>query len=474
MKKLTKIFIFLFAFVLIVPTWFSAKLTASAKVNNQVVGYSTFSGVVSKIINDYSGFTEREPGSEGEKKASEYIHAYLEDETSLEAYEDAYIKDGIQSFKFESKFSGAFENSQNIIYTLKAANKTDKKVILGCHYDAIAFDLNTESETYGELIGSQSVNGSAGNVATLLALAKYLPANNLEFNVEFVFFGAGESNNAGSDYYTKGISDEDKKNILCMINMNQIAFGENLYFYMNEISTKASDFVADVVYENRVEIEQVNVSHLNKTTAAQNDVLGLGYSHVALDSDNVNFMREEIPAINIFSGNYSEGVVIGRQEMNGKDLLTYTINDNISYILENYETYSIEENLYNVYKAVTNILTDADFVKVFEAEQGKTNWFYAIFANETLVFYLTIVAFIIFVIVAMYIYYRLSIKAYHANVEMEFLSSVMKITEGLDKGEKTDEVAKIVTQVVANDIKKDKVIKVKSTKKDKRDNGDEK
>ena len=46
----------------------------------------------------------------------------------------------------------------------------------------------------------------------------------------------------------------------------------------------------------------------------------------------------------------------------------------------------------------------------------------------------------------------------------------MKITEGLDKGEKSDEVAKVVTQVVANDIKKDKVIKVKSTKKDKQNN----
>jgi hypothetical protein len=77
------------------------------------------------------------------------------------------------------------------------------------------------------------------------------------------------------------------------------------------------------------------------------------------------------------------------------------------------------------------------------------------------------VAFIVFIIVAMFVYYRLSIKAYHANVELEFLSSVMKITDGLDKGDKSEDVAKVVTQVVANDIKKDKVIKKKSTKKDK-------
>ena len=93
--------------------------------------------------------------------------------------------------------------------------------------------------------------------------------------------------------------------------------------------------------------------------------------------------------------------------------------------------------------------------------------------NKKLIVFITIVVFFLMIIIASYVYYKLSIKAYHANVELEFLSSVMKITDGLDKGEKSDEVAKVVTQVVANDIKKDKVIKVKSTKKDKRDKNKE-
>lgn len=467
MKKFAKFFVFICAVLCVCSFGVSPKHIASAEVENQIVNFSTFSNDVASIIDDYAKFTNRTAGSAGEKTASEYIKNYLDTKTVLKPLNNAYIENGVQKFKFESKFSGLFESSQNIVYSLKSTKQTDKKVVIGCHYDSVAFDLDLNSDNFGDIIDSQSINGSAGNVASLLVLAKYLPSHNFDFNIEFVFFGAGESDNAGSNYYTTGISDEEKNNIICMINVNQVAFGQHLYFYMNEIETKSSNYVEGVALKQRLDVQQINISHLNKILLNENDVLGLGYSHVALDSDHVNFMKEGIQTINLFSGDYTDGIVIGRQEMAGKDLLTYTANDNISYILENFENYSIERNLFNVYRTISTVLTDSEFVKVFENSQGETNWFYAIFTNENLVFYLTIVAFIIFVIVAMYIYYKLSIKAYHANVEVEFLSSVMKISEHIDKDGNNEEVAKVVTKVVANDIKKDKVIKVKSTKKDK-------
>ena len=74
--------------------------------------------------------------------------------------------------------------------------------------------------------------------------------------------------------------------------------------------------------------------------------------------------------------------------------------------------------------------------------------------------------FIVFVIIAMYIYYKLSIKAYNANVEVEFLSSVVKISEQIDQNGLDANVPKVVSQVLANDIKKDKIIK-RRRKKDK-------
>ena len=470
MKKILKILMAAIACVFAIPATIASNLKASAATAGSVISYSNFESTVNSIISEYAIFDERLAGSEDEKNASEYIKEYLDNNTSLVARNDAYIKDGVQTFKFESIFSGVFETSQNIIYTLKSNKATEKKIIIGGHYDALAYDLNLNSETYGQTIASEGINGSAGSVATMLTLAKYLSADGLDFNIEFVFFGAGESNRAGSNYYTTGITEEDKENIICMINLSQIAYGENLYFYMNEVSTKSANFVEDVTYEGRVDIEKINTAHLNKVLLEnENNELGLGYTHVALDSDNINFMKEGIETINIFAGDYSNGIIIGRQEFEGADLITYTANDNIAYILENKEDYVIAENLYEVYKTIFVTITSDAFVSTFEASAGSTDFFYKVFTNSNLVLYLTVVVFIVLVVVALYVYYKLSVKAYYANIEMEFLSSVMKISDQLDKNGKDDTVAKVVSQVIANDIKKDKVIKVKKSKKDKED-----
>ena len=473
MKKIFKFLILVLAFVIVIPSTVGAKNIASANTVAPVVSESAFSSTVSGIINDYAAFKNRIAGSEGEEKAAEYIKSYLDNlsttNTLLVAKNNAYIKNGVQKFTFNSKFSNVVESSQNIIYTLSSKKKTEKKVIIGCHYDSMAIDMDMNSETYGDYIDSESINGSAASVATVLAIATYMPTDNLDFNIEFVFFGAGESNKAGSNYYTNGISKDDKKNIVCMINVNQVALGENLYFYMNEVETKSSKFVEDVVYENRIDISKVNVKHLNKVILGESNELGLDYNHIALDSDNVNFMSEGIETINIFAGDYSKGIIIGRQEFYGLDLITYTANDSLEYIATTLPDYSIESNLYTVFKTIYMTVTDADFVSVFESAKGSTNWFYKIFTNQTLVLYLTVVVFILFIIIAMYVYYKLTIKAYYANIEMEFLSSVVKITDQINKDGNDENVAKAVSQVIANDIKKDKVIKVKPSKDDKKD-----
>ena len=466
MKKFIKYIAFVLLLVFGISVGSSSKSVASAATVPVGVSYSNFSGTVNSIINEYAVFTERTPGSEGEKKAAAYIKNYINTNlgTRLIAANNGYIVDGVQTFNFEYSHSGKYEQSQNLIYTMKASTETTKKVIIGCHYDAIAFDMDLTSETYGQITASESINGSAGNVATLLALATYLPTNNLAYNIEFVFFGAGEAENAGSNYYSKGISDDEKANIICMINLNQIAFGENLYFYMDEVETTASKFVENVTYDSRVDIEKIDTVHLNKIMNGEVKELGLDYSHIALDSDNVNFMKNGVQTINIFAGDYSEGVVIGRQEFYGKDIITYTVNDNRDYIALYDLEYSISQNLYEVFKAVSVVLTDTNFMSTFEAAKGSTNWFYSIFGNQNLVLYLSAIAFVVFIVIAMFIYYKLSIKAYHANIEMEFLSSVVKITDQLDKTGKDEKVAKVVSQVIANDIKKDKVIKGKPPK----------
>ena len=116
MKKISKFLVFLFAIMMAVPICLPTKLTANAAT--EPVSLTNFSSTISTIIDEYSVFTERVAGSENEKKASEYIHSYLESKTSFEAVDNAHIKNGVQTFQFESEFSNIFETSQNIIYQL--------------------------------------------------------------------------------------------------------------------------------------------------------------------------------------------------------------------------------------------------------------------------------------------------------------------------------------------------------------------
>ena len=121
-------------------------------------------------------------------------------------------------------------------------------------------------------------------------------------------------------------------------------------------------------------------------------------------------------------------------------------------------------NLFNAYSFITTTLTDSDFqTKAVEA-YGSFKTFYNFFGNEKLITYLTLIAFVVFVIVAMYMYYKFTVKSYYSNIEMEFLSTVVRISEQVDKDRGDPEVSKVVSQVIASDIKKDKTLKSKRKK----------
>lgn len=444
------------SFAMIIPN----KKTNAASFSN----YNTFKTEVNTIIADFVKFNNRVAGSETEKKAAEYIKKYLDQKTKLEPLSDGYTKDGIQTFMFESTISGKYETSQNIIYTKKANEDTDKKIILTCKYDAVAFTYN-EEKGVNDIVETEGVNGSAGSVALLLMLASHLSDVNLNYNLEFCFFGAGESDNAGACIYTQGIKTENNQNILCAINFDTISLGKNVYYYVDEISTPVTEYLNKTAKEDKLNVKELDLVHVNKSiVSASTSKLGLNYTHIALQSTNVEFMKQGITTINFLAGEYDEGISLGINEFNGKDVLTYTQNDSAEKIEELYGFDVVVDNLFKTYKVIDNILTDFDFQKALDESFESTKIFYSVFANEKLAIYLTVIAFVIFVIVAMWIYLKLNIRSYYSNVEIEFLTSVIKIADQVDKEGKDENVSKVISQVIAQDIKKNKTIKTKRKK----------
>ena len=432
---------------------------ASAETSTRVVVNDEIAQEMLSIVEDYSKLKVRIAGSDGEKEASEFILQYLMSDGTLVPTNMGNSL-GVQTFRFTSIFDGKQYDSQNISYSYVSGTKTDKKVIIGCSYDSIAFNDKLEA------VENEGINGSAGSVAVLLALSKYIPKFAPEFNIDFVFFGAGESNNAGSVYYTNGISKEDSENILLMLNIDKVAVGKNLYFYSDEKSNAFSKFASSVSKQNELAVNNVDTVHLNKILLETPNEIGLNYTHIAQSSNNINFMKLGILSLNLFAGEYDDGVVIGRSEYAGKNAITYTENDTLEYINKNLGDKTVSNNLSQTFGFVQRVLTDTGFVKACETAAHENDSFYSIFTNQKLVIYLTVLAFVISVIVAMLIYYKLTVRAYHADIDSQFAISVLSITENLGESITSAEVPKAVSQMIATDIKKDKRIKQKKKKND--------
>lgn len=469
MKKLLKTigyFSFMLISVLIVSASSIIPKTYAYDLNGNAEEYVTsssnsFNSIVNSILNEYSVFTNRIAGSEGETQAYKYIENYLIQNTNLTPLSNNFIENGVQSFRFQSIFDGEYYTSQNLIYEYKSPKNTDKKIIIGCSYDAVAYKY-VDYEL--SLCESESINGSAGSVALMLALSRLLDFESLPYNVEFVFFGAGTSDNAGSKFYTQGISEETAQNILLMINVDKIAVGKNLYFYVDEIENDFSKFMKNLSKSGNSSFRQVSVKNLGKNL--ESDPIGLGYSHIALTSNNSNFMNSNILTMNIFAGDYSKGINLGICEYQDEEALTFTSNDNLEYIDENLGEFAVLNNLQKAFDSIKAVLSNENFVGVCNSSKNQTNWIYNIFSNKNLIEFLTGALIILLLIVTYIISYKLTKKSYFANIENDFVNSVMTISTNLENGQdgKTD-IPDMVTDILVSDIKNDKQIKRKRNKK---------
>ncbi len=445
-----------------ISTW-AAGTDENQDVVEEVKPSFNASEKMNTYLSEFVTFKSRIAGSENEKDAANYIFAKLNGISGLQPVKSRNENDldGFQSFMFTSQIDGKQHFSQNVIFSINASKKTDKKIIIGCSYDALAFNEKNE------VIDSEAVNGSAGSVAVTLALAEYLSLANLEYNVEFIFFGAGTSNNAGSEFYTNGISSKDSENILLALNIDTVSLGKNLYFYVDEVKTSFSNFVSDLSSKNKLNTKEIKTSNLGKILLEEPNEIGLTYTHIALDSNNLKFMKLGILSMNVFAGDYSSGVVIGRSEYEGKKVVTFTKDDNLEFESKNFGENEVINNLTRCFDFVAETVTDAGFVSACVKSAGETDGFYNFFANPKLALYLTVVVFIISIIVAALIYYKLSVKSFDANIESEFASSVMSISQNIDGEQRISEAPKIVSSVIAKDIKKNNKIKDKQNKKDK-------
>lgn len=104
----------------------------------------------------------------------------------------------------------AATTSNNVVATLDGAS--DETVVLGAHYDSVA--------------EGPGANDNASGSATVLELARTLPAAELPVDVRVVLFGAEEIGLVGSRYYVDSLGPREREQIAAMLNFDMVGVGD--------------------------------------------------------------------------------------------------------------------------------------------------------------------------------------------------------------------------------------------------------
>lgn len=148
----------------------------------------------------------RAGGSDGERRAAEYLAAQLE------------------SFGYDAEIrqfplpNG--KTSRNVVASL--AGSTDRRVVVGAHYDTKA--------------PSPGANDNGSGTAAVLVIAKALAGEKPAATIEFVFFGSEETidsnpdhHHFGSRFHAASMSAAEKRSTVAMFSVDMIAYGPSFH-----------------------------------------------------------------------------------------------------------------------------------------------------------------------------------------------------------------------------------------------------
>lgn len=365
MKKI--LYIALIVFTMLCTVIFGANINvevthaSSQAVETKAEEYlNTFLSINNADMN--AVLQDRRPGTTGEKQAALNIYTMFAINTAFsnfENVEDASTEMGVQPFQFTSYITGLSSVSNNLRFIKKSSISDNKKVIIGASYDNSPY-YDEDTKTYTDNVTS------SGKVATLLYIADLINGltSELMFDIEIVFFGAGTNGYAGAYSYMDKMSAKEIDNTLLFINLDQITLGQNLYMYVNEISSHQENYLLDILKSTNIKITDFNsITTLNSNYSGK-----FNYSHRGLEGNNIAFMEHGITSVNFFTGYFEK---IGeRAEFEGKTSIIKTKDDNYTYVEENYDF----SNLALVANAVINIVTSDSLLYNMTKNKSSSAW----------------------------------------------------------------------------------------------------
>lgn len=274
----------------------------------------------------------RQTGTEGEKKASEYIIKRFK-EIGLEAKgTEGYL----QSFSFKPKTDPHKEvefttnadstiTGNNVIGFIN--NNAEKTIVIGAHYDHLGYGGEGSLYRGEEKAVHNGADDNASGVAVMLNLAERLKVKNDNAEIKdknnylFMSFSGEEMGLLGSNYFSKNPT-IDAKSINYMINM---------------------DMVGRLKVDSTLAVYGLGTSPMFKQTIkSNNDKFKLVENESGVGpSDHTSFYLIDVPVLHFFTGQHEDyhKPADDSEKLNyeGMDLISDYIFDIISDLDDNGE-----------------------------------------------------------------------------------------------------------------------------------------
>lgn len=234
----------------------------------------------------------RSTGTEGERKASEYIIKRFKEiglepkgtEGYLQAFTFKPKTDPHQEVKFTTADSTGTLTGNNVVAILN--NNAENTVVIGAHYDHLGYGGNGSLYRGEEKAIHNGADDNASGVAMLLDLAGKLKTANTNNNYLFIAFSGEEMGLLGSNYFTKNPT-LSNGNINYMINMDMVG------------RLKADSTLAVYGVGTSPMFKHILKSHNNKFKLIEEES-GVG------PSDHTSFYLQDIPVLHFFTGQHED------------------------------------------------------------------------------------------------------------------------------------------------------------------------
>lgn len=255
-----------------------------------------------------------------ESKAADYLY----DTLKSYGYDDARIEwisvtDGNSATRLES---------QNVIAVHKSAADGAKNVVIGAYYD------NWYSTPYKGAAAGTKGAGALSNgtgVATLLAIAEYLKADDVElgFDVSIVFFGASATTVTGASYYyEEHMTATERRNTVLMIELQRLG-ADHIYAFSDARKTKREGFFDDIAAANGLDIYKPTQKSPVMTMAYSLD--GIPFFQWAQTGVYSVFFNKSVPTLNVIGGNW-ETINMSDAEYADRSSVSFTEDDTLAVL----------------------------------------------------------------------------------------------------------------------------------------------